>query len=80
MQSIDILMGQMHNPVGWLNLTGIEIAVNQFSINLFTEEEKKNTFFTFEVVLFLAGRETSPMIVLSGDWLTDWLIHRRYVN
>ena len=25
---------------------------------------------------FLAGRETSPMIVLSYNWLT----HRRYVN
>ena len=27
-----------------------------------------------------SGRNDQPMIVLSGDWLTDWLIHRRYVN
>ena len=27
---------------------------------------------THDIRVFLAGRETSPMIVLSGDWLTDW--------
>ena len=26
---------------------------------------------------YFSGRNDQPMIVLSGDWLTDWLIHRR---
>ena len=32
----------------------------------------RQTIFSACIAFFLAGRETSPMIVLSGDWLTDW--------